>query len=207
MVTWLFFKSDYRCWWSLSVKRNIRQLDYNDSLFVKPKLSPLKRRISPACTILLCYWNQNFPLKYILFLFLFFFVFFFFIFFFFYGAAIFSECDTVLRKYIHHYFVFECGFTTAYAISAYHHWCCEFESRSGRVVQHYVIKFVSDFSMVLNATFNNISVISWLLVVLVEETRGLGENHRPVASHWQTLSRNVAPLFCIWVWIYNCLCN
>ena len=26
------------------------------------------------------------------------------------------------------------GFTTNYAISAYHHWCCEFESRSGRVV-------------------------------------------------------------------------
>ena len=36
------------------------------------------------------------------------------------------------------------GFTTTYAISAYHHWCCEFESRSGRCVQHYVIKFVSD---------------------------------------------------------------
>ena len=32
------------------------------------------------------------------------------------------------------------GFTTTYAISAYHHWCCEFESRSGRSVQHYVIK-------------------------------------------------------------------
>jgi len=36
------------------------------------------------------------------------------------------------------------GFTTTYAISAYQHWCCEFESRSGRGVQHYVIKFVSD---------------------------------------------------------------
>jgi hypothetical protein len=32
------------------------------------------------------------------------------------------------------------GFTIVYAISAYHHWCCEFESRSGRSVQHYVIK-------------------------------------------------------------------
>ena len=31
------------------------------------------------------------------------------------------------------------GFTTTYAISAYHHWCCEFESRSGRGVQHYTI--------------------------------------------------------------------
>ena len=40
------------------------------------------------------------------------------------------------------------GFTTTYAISGYHHWCCEFESRSGRGVQHYVIKFVSDLRQV-----------------------------------------------------------
>jgi len=33
------------------------------------------------------------------------------------------------------------GFTTTHAINTYHHWCCEFESRSGRGVQHYVIKF------------------------------------------------------------------
>jgi len=39
--------------------------------------------------------------------------------------------------------------------------------------------------MVFYATFNNISVISWRSVLLVEET---GENHWPVASHWQTLS-------------------
>jgi len=36
------------------------------------------------------------------------------------------------------------GFTTTYTISVYHHWCCELESRSGRGVQYYVIKFVSD---------------------------------------------------------------
>jgi hypothetical protein len=35
----------------------------------------------------------------------------------------------------------------------------------------------------LNATFNNISAISWLTVLLVEETRVLGENNRPVVSH------------------------
>ena len=40
------------------------------------------------------------------------------------------------------------GFTTTYAISVYHHWCCELESRSGRGVQHYVIKFVSDLRQV-----------------------------------------------------------
>ena len=28
------------------------------------------------------------------------------------------------------------GFTTTCAISTYHHWCCQFESRSGRDVQH-----------------------------------------------------------------------
>jgi len=46
--------------------------------------------------------------------------------------------------------------------------------------------------MVFNTIFYNISVISWQSVLLVEETRVPWENHRPVASHWQTLSRNVA---------------
>jgi hypothetical protein len=40
------------------------------------------------------------------------------------------------------------GFTTAYAISHYHHWCCEFQSRSEWGVQHYVITFVSDMRQV-----------------------------------------------------------
>jgi len=42
--------------------------------------------------------------------------------------------------------------------------------------------------MVFIATFNNFSVKLWRSALLVEET---GENHRPVISHWQTLSRNV----------------
>jgi hypothetical protein len=45
--------------------------------------------------------------------------------------------------------------------------------------------------MVLNATFNNISVISWQSVLVVEETGIPGENHWPVVSHWQTLSHKV----------------
>ena len=44
--------------------------------------------------------------------------------------------------------------------------------------------------MLSNTTFSNISVISWLVVLMVEETGVLGENHRPVASCWQTLSHN-----------------
>ena len=34
--------------------------------------------------------------------------------------------------------------------------------------------------MEVNATFNNISVISWQSVLLMDE---IGENHRAVASH------------------------
>ena len=45
--------------------------------------------------------------------------------------------------------------------------------------------------VVFNATFNNISVISWRSVLLMEETGVLGENHLSVVSHWQTLLHNV----------------
>jgi hypothetical protein len=48
--------------------------------------------------------------------------------------------------------------------------------------------------MVLNTTFNNISVILWWSVLLVEETGVTVENHWPVASHWQTSSHNVVHL-------------
>ena len=37
--------------------------------------------------------------------------------------------------------------------------------------------------MVFNATFNNMSVISWLSVLLLGKTEVPYENHRPVASH------------------------
>ena len=45
--------------------------------------------------------------------------------------------------------------------------------------------------MVFNATFNNITAISWQSVLLVEETGVTGENHRPAASHLQNLSHNM----------------
>ena len=45
--------------------------------------------------------------------------------------------------------------------------------------------FIIGWFMVFNATFNNISVISWRSVLLVEGTGVLGEKHRPVASHWK----------------------
>jgi hypothetical protein len=45
--------------------------------------------------------------------------------------------------------------------------------------------------MMLNATFNNISVILWRSVLLVEEIGLSEEKRRPVTSHWQTSSYNV----------------
>jgi hypothetical protein len=53
---------------------------------------------------------------------------------------------------------------------------------------HSTIRF---WFFVFNATFNNISVISRRSVLLVEEIGVPGENHRPVASHWQTWSHNI----------------
>ena len=39
-----------------------------------------------------------------------------------------------------------------------------------------------------NVTFSNISAISWRSVLVVEDVGVPGENERPWASNWQTLS-------------------
>ena len=59
--------------------------------------------------------------------------------------------------------------------------------------------------MVVITTFNNISDISSIL--LVDETGEPGENHRPVASHWQTLLPNVVHLALIEIRIHNISCD
>ena len=41
------------------------------------------------------------------------------------------------------------------------------------------------------SAFNNISAISWLSVLLVEETGVQEEDHCPAAVHWQTFSYNM----------------
>jgi hypothetical protein len=41
--------------------------------------------------------------------------------------------------------------------------------------------------LVFNATFSNISAISWRLVLVVEEAGVPGENHRPWANNWEIL--------------------
>jgi hypothetical protein len=55
--------------------------------------------------------------------------------------------------------------------------------------------------MAFNATFTNISVISWRSVLLMEETGVPGENHQPVASHWQTLSPLLELLITIVIYV------
>jgi hypothetical protein len=62
-----------------------------------------------------------------------------------------------------------------------------------KYVLNYLAKWFGRFVwfMMFNATFNNISFISWLLVWMVEQTRVPEENHQLVASHRQTLSHNV----------------
>ena len=54
-----------------------------------------------------------------------------------------------------------------------------------------VVIFITHRVSVFNTTFNNISVISWRSVLLVEKNGVPGENHQPVVSHWLTLSHNV----------------
>jgi hypothetical protein len=61
----------------------------------------------------------------------------------------------------------------------------------GIIKTNVMINIFNSSVMVFNANFNNISVISWRSVLLVEETGVPGENHRLVVSHWQTLSHNV----------------
>ena len=96
---------------------------------------------------------------------------------------------------------------------------CNLEEQSSRVIWERKTSnqsgwpFCSDFNeivlflfwfvvclMVFNATFNNISVISWRSVLLME---GPGGNHQPVASHWQTLSHNIVHLALIEIWTHN----
>jgi hypothetical protein len=107
------------------------------------------------------------------------------------------------------------GFTTTYAISAYHHWCCEFEFQSGRGVQHYVMKFVRDLRQVCGflRVLQFPPSIKWrpqyswnivesgvkhhqtnkiyLSVLSVEESGVPRENHLTATCHWQTLSHKV----------------
>ena len=47
-----------------------------------------------------------------------------------------------------HVYCIQFKFKDVFYVVAYHHWCCEFESRSGRGVQHYAKQIVSDLRQV-----------------------------------------------------------
>ena len=54
----------------------------------------------------------------------------------------------------------------------------------GGIFNHHSLRFLFRSKvMMFNATFNNVPVISWRSVLLEDETRVPGENHRPIASH------------------------
>jgi hypothetical protein len=75
------------------------------------------------------------------------------------------------------------GFTTIYAISAYHHWCLSSNTEHGKVVclfdgvyhiyhiYHIYHRNMDVTVIVFISTFNNISIISWRSALLVEKTR------------------------------------
>jgi len=61
--------------------------------------------------------------------------------------------------------------------------------------------------MVFNATFNIISVMSWSSFLLVEETGVPGENHRPVASHWQKTFGFDSKIVCLYIVFIRVICH
>jgi len=51
--------------------------------------------------------------------------------------------------------------------------------------------------MVFNTTFNNISVISWRSVLLVEESGVPGENHRPEMALFEVVHHYISHQFVV----------
>ena len=69
--------------------------------------------------------------------------------------------------------------------SAYHHWCCEFESWSGRGVQHYMIQCVSDLwdrSVVFFTNKINRHNITEILLLKVALSTIKQTNNCPIGS-------------------------
>ena len=78
------------------------------------------------------------------------------------------------------------GFTTTYVIDAYHHWCCEFESRWGRCVQR--LSMIFDRSVYFSGSSTNksdrhdIPVTEILLKVALNTTK---QTHKQKLFDWQ----------------------
>jgi hypothetical protein len=61
--------------------------------------------------------------------------------------------------------------------------------------------------LVFNATFNNISVISWQSVLLVEKTEGPRENNTDLSQVTDKLYHNVLHLALIEIQTHNISCD
>ena len=92
------------------------------------------------------------------------------------------ECKVQVRS---NYKIGICCFSAQHATVPSHlrFWRRRFKNFQLNRMYNWLCLFVC--LMVFNATFNNISVISWQSVLLVEESRWPAENYRSVASHWQ----------------------
>ena len=64
----------------------------------------------------------------------------------------------------------------------YHNFCKFLKEINSHTCGIYLFERMVWF-MVFSATFNNISVILWRSVLMVEETGIPGENHQPFANH------------------------
>ena len=74
-------------------------------------------------------------------------------------------------------------FVLRVVLSLFFRSCFVIDIRFFHVLESNSILFVRVKVMMSNATFNNISDISCLSVLLVEETGVPGENHRPAESN------------------------
>jgi hypothetical protein len=96
------------------------------------------------------------------------------------------------------------GFTTTYAISAHHHDSYEFESRSERGVQHYVIKFVSvlqqvgGFLRVLRSSTNKTDRHDITEILLKLPLRTINQQNQQSRRDHNVVSIVVAILLCFY---------
>ena len=78
-------------------------------------------------------------------------------------------------------------FTFYFHLTYYWYLGIEFSKYLGTVLafqhQHVLMNFGLGLWCLMPLSFNNISIILWWSVLMVEETRVPGVNHRPVASH------------------------
>jgi hypothetical protein len=81
------------------------------------------------------------------------------------------------------------GFPTTCAISAYHHYCCEFEPRS---IQHYVIKFDSTLVSSTNKTDRHDIAEILLKVALDTINLNLFNHNRLTATDFSSIVDNAS---------------